>query len=871
MAYTVVYGIVPVKDRRFTGMKKSFQIFKRDIQRLFRNKVAMIVMAGVCVLPSLYAWFNIAANMDPYSNTQGIRVAVANNDKGSKNEVLTLNAGESIVDNLKKNDQLGWTFVDEEKAVKGVRSGKYYAAIVIPEDFSSSLLSIISGKPKKPELSYYINEKKNAIAPKITDTGAGTVQQEINDTFSSVAAETISKLIRSSVTKISGDMNRMDTDVMAMLSDVQDNLGQYQTVLKNFQDTAGSSNSLIQDTLATLDEVKSAADSGSRAFEDAASVLENSRNSVGDFSLVFSQSLSDGEDRLNRVYGSASDKLSSLKTQADTINGVIGSGIDSVENLSEINGKILEELLQLNDSLQEKLPGGVADEAAGTVSQAISGLQDRNMEYQNLLTSLKEGNANIAEALDTAENTKKTLESLVSGSRQSMQDYRETFDQTLLPQLNKSLDSFSTVSGGLSATLSGIPYSADQLKEILNQLDESLDDSLEALSRTGEAVSSLDGQIARISTDLKVLQGSDAYQKFLSLEGLDADSIAGFMASPVTIRSETLYSVKNYGSSMTPFYTNLALWVGGIVLIAILKLEVDRDEKVPKFSPASAYFGRWMLFMVLGLIQGLIVCLGDLWLLKVQCLHPAAFVAAGVFCSFVYVNLIYALSIAFKHIGKALCVVLVILQIPGSAGTYPIEMTPAFFQRLHPLLPFTYGINAMREAIAGMYGHEYMKNLLCLALYLPIAFLIGLGFRKLLMNLNYLFDKKLAETDLMICETEAVNQEKTQVSLVIKALMGEETLREELVAKAAAFEAGYQKQIRIGFAAMIILPVIFLILMFSIESKIVFLVLWIASIIVIAVYLIILEYIHERLKRETELGALSREELLNAMKGRDDE
>ena len=207
---------------------------------------------------------------------------------------------------------------------------------------------------------------------------------------------------------------------------------------------------------------------------------------------------------------------------------------------------------------------------------------------------------------------------------------------------------------------------------------------------------------------------------------------------------------------------------------------------------------------------------------------------------------------------------LVILQIPGSAGTYPIEMTPAFFQRLHPLLPFTYGINAMREAVAGMYGYEYMKNLLCLALYLPIAFLIGLGFRKLLMNLNYLFDKKLAETDLMICETEAVNQEKTQVSLVIKALMGEETLREELVAKAAAFEAGYQKQIRIGFAAMIILPVIFLIL-------IVFLVLWIASIIVIAVYLIILEYIHERLKRETELGALSREELLNAMKGRDDE
>lgn len=322
---------------------------------------------------------------------------------------------------------------------------------------------------------------------------------------------------------------------------------------------------------------------------------------------------------------------------------------------------------------------------------------------------------------------------------------------------------------------------------------------------------------------------------------------------------------------MTPFYTNLALWVGGIVLISILKLEVDRDEKVRRFSTTSAYFGRWMLFMVLGLIQGLIVCLGDLWLLKVQCLHPAAFVLAGMFCSFIYVNLIYALAIAFKHIGKALCVVLVILQIPGSAGTYPIEMTPAFFQRLHPLLPFTYGINAMREAIAGMYRYEYWKNLLSLAVYLPIAFLIGLGLRMLLLNLNYLFDKKLAETDLMLGETQAQKRERTQLTLVVKALMGEKTLREELVAKAAAFEAGYHKQIKIGFAAMLILPLIFLVLMFSIESKIVFLVLWIVSLIVIAVYLICLEYIHERLRREIEVGKLTQEELLNAMKGRDDE
>ena len=176
-------------------MKKSFQIFKRDLGRLFRNRAAVLILVGISVLPSLYAWFNIAANMDPYGNTRGIKVAVANQDKGADSEQISLDAGKTIIDSLKENKQLGWTFVDESQAKKEVRSGKYYAAIVIPEDFSESLLSILSGDIKQPKLDYYINEKKNAIAPKITDTGASTIQQQINDTFTSVAAESIADLV----------------------------------------------------------------------------------------------------------------------------------------------------------------------------------------------------------------------------------------------------------------------------------------------------------------------------------------------------------------------------------------------------------------------------------------------------------------------------------------------------------------------------------------------------------------------------------------------------------------------------------------------------------------------------------------------------
>ena len=335
------------------------------------------------------------------------------------------------------------------------------------------------------------------------------------------------------------------------------------------------------------------------------------------------------------------------------------------------------------------------------------------------------------------------------------------------------------------------------------------------------------------------------------------------MSSPVKIETKSFYKIANYGSAMTPFYTNLAIWVGGIVLIAIFKLEVDKDSSMLRYSSASLYFGRWLLYITVGMVQGFIVCIGDVFLKGIECAHPAALIFTGVICSFVYVNIIYALSISFKHIGKALCVLLVILQIPGSSGTYPVEMTPAFFQNVHPFLPFTYGISAMRECIAGMYGSTYIHNLLILLLFVPVSLLIGLGIRPLLSGLNRLFDIKLAETDLMLGETPDRNiRRSAQLSLLLKASLSQEELQIQTAEKAQRFEKNYHKMIRFGFFAILTIPLIFLILMFSLESKIVFLILWILSIILIATWLITVEYIHNELAAQQELSGMSFVEML---------
>lgn len=841
-------------------MRSVFQIFRRDLRRLLRNPAAALVMAGVCLLPSFYAWFNIAANMDPYGNTEGIKVAVSNNDTGADTDILSLNAGDEIIKKLKDNHQLGWTFVDTKDAKEGVKSGEYYAAIVIPKDFSESLVSILSGKLEQPELDYYINEKKNAIAPKITDTGATTIQQEINDTFSAVASESISDIIRSSVSNLTGDLNSTNQELTQSISDVQSNLSQYQTAVQNFQNTVDQSNSVIDDTMKTLDQVDQTAQSGSNALSNVSTQLSKSRTALGSLSGQVSENLSSGETQLNNISLSASSKLGIFETNANEVLTTVGNGIDSVTALNQKNAQIINDLYALHQSIQND------SSLSNAITEQIQKLQAQNASLQELLDSLNSGNSAMKEAVGTAKTARTSLEQIASNGKSSLQTSRDKLNAQVFPQINQSLDGLSTVNGDLTAALSGIPSTTKQVKQMLTQLKTTMNDSADMLSQAGQTLGTLNEKLGTISTDLQSLQSSNAYQQLLSLEGIDADAVSDFMSSPVSIKSDVQYDVENYGSGMTPFYTNLALWVGGLILVSILKQEVDTSGLRRRFTPTQGYFGRWLLFIVAGLIQGVIVCAGDLVLLKVQCVHPIAFIFAGVVCSFVYVNIIYALASTFKHIGKAVAVVLIILQIPGSSGTYPIEMMPEFFQKLHPLFPFTYGINAMRECIAGFYDHLYIKNLLFLSVFVVLSLFIGLVLRPLLQNLNHLFDKRLAVTELMLCETDTAEYQRPQLRMLIRTLARDEATKQKYLERSVSFERNYSKRIKYGFLCMLIIPLIFLILMFSLDSKLVFLILWIVSLIVLSLYLIVVEYIHDKIQRQTDLNGLTSDELMQAIK-----
>lgn len=841
-------------------MKTAFQIFRRDVRRLLKNRAATLVMIGVCLLPSLYAWFNIAANMDPYANTSGIRVAIANCDTGAKTDVITMNAGDSIVEKLKENKSLGWQFVSEEKAKEGVQAGDYYAAIVIPENFSSSLVSILSGDLKRPKLEYYVNEKKNAIAPKITDTGATTVQQQINDTFSATASSAVSEIVKSSADSIARGLDDTQSELTSAITEVQNNLTDYQKLVKEFQKKVDKSDAQIKEIKESLDQVDEAAKDSSSSLKETSALLEKSQTALGKFYKQFSNGLTGGEVFLDEVSSSASKSLNKFEIKADKANLAVGDSLDTITRINEKNAQLLKDLEKLNQNL------GKDTQLSASVGQKISQLQTQSISAQKLVNSLKSANTSMRKVLKNSKDTRSSLETLAEDNRESFQDSRIDFSKNIYPQLDQSLEGLADISGDLSTTLHSITSMTKQMRDLLDQLKSALHSSSKVLTQTGNVMGQVDQKLQKIVTDLQTLQNSDMYQNILSLEKIDAKDISDFMSSPVNIKTDVLYEVENYGTGMTPFYTNLALWVGGLILVSILKQEVDRDKEVPDFTPTSAYFGRILLFLIIGLIQGAIVCAGDIILLKVQCLHPVKFILAGMLTSFVYVNLIFALASTFKHMGKALAVLLVILQIPGSSGTYPIEMMPEFFQKLHPLLPFSYSISAMRECIAGYYHHTYRSSLGKLLVFLLVALFIGLVLRPLLMNLNHLFDVRLAETDLMIGETDSKGRDNPQLQRIMQVIMKDDAWRKKLTEKTLAFEKYYPVMVRSGFICMMVIPLVFLILMFSLESKLVYLILWIVSLLALILYLLIVEYLHEEMKKKSVLGEMSSEELMKILK-----
>jgi len=611
---------------------------------------------------------------------------------------------------------------------------------------------------------------------------------------------------------------------------------------------------------AALAGLQGQAPSLTQAISQGNDLLGEARATAGNSVASLSKALSEGSLALTKTSASANAAIGKLTGTVASTTTRIDNSLESLQATIDHNKAVIGHLeILVNDTSTG------SKEIDARIVSIIDLLREQNEKLQSIKDGLSAQSSAMANDAAAVSGASDAINNAIQTGATNLGQAQTDLGQNALPKVSSALDSFAAVSGDLTGIVSGLTPTIASARGTLSQLNATLGQAKTTLSQTDASLAKVQDKLATAANDIAALQTSESMGELAGLMGVDVDDVADFMASPVELTSKSIYPVKSFGSGIAPFYTNLALWVGGYVLIAIYKLEVDR-EGIGSFTARQGYFGRWLLLVILGALQAIIVTVGDL-VIGVQCVSPLLFVLGGIAISFTYVNIIYALSTTFKHIGKAIGVILVIVQIPGSSGMYPIEMMPGFFQWLHPLLPFTYGINLLRETVGGMYSFNY---LCILGVFLIVALFIGLQLRPLLLNLNLLFDKQLSTTGMMICESNDLPRQRYSLRTAMRVMLDSDSYRRELLDHAVAFEHRYPYYIKGGFAAVVGVQVLLFVLSTVLDidnnGKIILLVIWIISVIAICGWLINIEYIRASLNTQMRISALSDEDLRREMR-----
>lgn len=711
-------------------MKNILKIFRNDLKGICRNILVLVIVIGLCALPALYAWFNIYANWDPYGNTGNIAIAVVNLDKGwTKDDGTSVNMGEGVVESLKQKDTIGWKFLDsEEKAVEGVKSGKYYSALVIDEQFTYSMYHGVAQNIENPKITYYLNDKKNAVATKITDSAASTVKASINKQFIQVLTEQIFTETNS----LSSEMAEKDSvdKFISKLEAVSDNLTQYDDMITTFMDGNAALSKVSDDTSGALTDGQEKISQGNDKLSQSKSDLSSTQESLNNFSTNIKSTLNSVESSINNI----STQIGDAKLAQDA--GILQT---DMKNISQTAQQLKSDIDGLKDDIDIVKPG----DKSGKFDLVEGNIQIIKDQAQSILDGM-----NSVDLSGATENSVENLQGVLSTLSSTVSSLSATYSNQIAPQVDDMLGSMSTTLDSVQTTLNNLSQTAGSMSEVFDGVGNTLDVLNMSMSQLQGIIESASDKINSTLNKLYEASEDEKVEIIMNLLSGDPESLGRFFSEPVQVSDNYIYEIANYGSGVAPFYTTLAIWVGMTILVSLVKVNANTNGLVdPK--PSQLYFGRYLTFFLLSQIQALIIVLGDLYILKIQCPHPAAFIATGAVTSLTFSLLIYSLTISFGDIGKAAAVVIMVIQIAGSGGTYPIEALPSFFRAVYIFFPFPYAINAMRECIGGMYENTLGKCYMQLLLFCAASLVIGLIIRKPFIRLNHFIEKRMEDTEML--------------------------------------------------------------------------------------------------------------------------
>ena len=692
-------------------MKNIIEIFRKDIKEVFRKTNTWIIIVGLIFLPSMYAWPNILSSWDPYGHTNNIKVAVTSEDDGATVDGKELNLGNSLVEGLKSNKSLDWQFVsNKQEAEDGVRIGDYYASIVVPKNFSKDMTSVSRTEPQRATIEYTVNEKINAISPKITNSGASAIANNISKSFVETANGVIFEKLHEAGIKFEENLPSIEKAKQEIFK-LNENFSTYEASLNELIGKVEHGYNILNTVQNTLPEIDRAA-TNSIMLADKAGVTINNIQGFNDRMLP-----------------------------------IISNHLSVVEEVSKEANIIAKEIQQKPDRKEEiKARQKALDsrlQASGERLQLVKNI----FEYFNNLSNERLFNNQLAKVTNLENDINKVKEININ-IYNKMDHYDEITDTLKEEFVNKSarINELSTdmntklndeVSPLISQVLSRADVNIDKVSGIIAQAQGELPAVERKLSETEAKISNAHGKlltlqahmpsakskIQKLTDEIKKADGEVDKNQLFNLLKVDYKKQAEFFANPVKLQENKLYHIENYGSAMTPFYTVLSIWVGSLLMSSLLTTKVEDEEN--KYKPYQKYFGRGLLFVIISLFQTLIITLGDMYVLGTQATSPFRFVVFALLISLLFSSIIYTIVCILGNVGKAVCIILLVLQLGSSGGTFPIQMTSKFFQTLYPKVPFTYSIGLLREAVGGVYAPAVNRDIKILFIYLIIVLVGG--------------------------------------------------------------------------------------------------------------------------------------------------
>ena len=691
-------------------MKNIIEIFRKDIKEVFRKTNTWIIIVGLIFLPSMYAWPNILSSWDPYGHTNNIKVAVTSEDDGATVDGKELNLGNSLVEGLKNNKNLDWQFVsNKQQAEDGVRIGDYYASIVVPKNFSQDMTSVSRTEPKRATIEYTVNEKINAISPKITNSGASAIANNISKNFVETANGIIFEKLHEAGIKFEENLPSIEKAKEEIFK-LNDNFSTYESTLSELIGKVEYGYNILNNVQNTLPEIDRVATNSIMIADKAGITINN---------------IQGFNERLLPIINNHLNVVEEVSKEANVIAKEIQQKPDKTEEI-KARQKALDSRLQASTE-RLQLVKNIFEYFNKLSSERLFNNQlERVTTLSNDITTIKEVNNNIYNKMDHYDEIADTVkEEFVNKSarvNEVSSNMNSKLNVEVAPLISQVLSKAEVNIDKVSGIIAGAQGELPAVERKLSETEVKISNAYGKLLSLQAQMPSAKSKIQKLTDEIKKADSGIDKNQLFNLLKVDYKQQAEFFANPVKLQENKLYHIENYGSAMTPFYTVLSIWVGSLLMSSLLTTKVEDEEK--KYKPYQKYFGRGLLFVIISLFQTLIITLGDMYVLGTQATSPYRFVLYALLISLLFSSIIYTIVCILGNVGKAVCIVLLVLQLGSSGGTFPIQMTSEFFQALYPKVPFTYSIGLLREAVGGVYIPAVERDIKILFIYL-IVVLVG--------------------------------------------------------------------------------------------------------------------------------------------------